>query len=325
MDELSRLERALSVDPEDRAARRALVHALARCGKLYRARKVLRTRIASGRFQPADLELFLELGQRAGFVSSLTLLSSELLNLSALFHRRGAGATEVEVELGFAGPEGSGAAACVLALAELFGQAPTGIYSSGAFELEPGTSRAASSRPRRRRTDAIQSCVEFRLELREPWPVSERFRVRAIRVTSVPSDERRVLLRRKVLRNINAMAFIADARSDGSGESNEVVFTRLDREFSKLWGLPLRRFRLLLGYLEPIPLELHHALTLALQLEACPRVQANLSTDALSAPRHRRVLSNFRFGRDAVLAHEGILDAFALLLLRTMKDLAAVV
>lgn len=313
--ERNEINRRLHLAPDDPELLESLVRHLARAGRLYDARKVLERRLASRSFSLAELESYVQLSKEAGFSSSGSVRASKLMNFSALFQHRGHGPTEVHIEIGFASIAGGGAQACVLALADFFGESVTGFTGSGLYE---------SNEAPLPETVAADTSFEFSFELQRPLVLSRRFSLRSLRVLNLPSSPHKRSLRRRLLRSINALAFVADTRSDGSGETNESVFRRINADFEELWDRPLDHFRTLVQVLEPTSPELDRALRVALGLSHAPRVRAHIETNAPPAPRPSPLLANFRIGRESVLAHEGILDAFAMLLLRIGRDLAEI-
>ena len=321
------LERSMASHPESELIRDRLLCELKRCGRYYDARKLISRRLASRKVSTKDLQNLIELGRLTGFINSYPVRSSTLMNFSALFHTKPRSLTDVEVEIGFASIEGAGALMSVLALADFFGCSVTGLAGSGLHGTELSEMTLESARPVAPVLEIqkpSETVYEFRLELCEAPIVSSRFRLRAIRVSTIPTAASKVTLRRKVLRAVNALAFVADTRSDGTGQTNEQVFHLLNRDFEDLWGLPLDHFRIALQYLEPTRRELHCALVAALGLGRSPRIHANIETTAKPASRPQPLFTNFQLGQNQILAHEGVLDTFALLLLRAISDLSRV-
>lgn len=330
---IQELERAYKSHPDDPYLRRQLIAAWSRVGRLYDARQLLGRRMATRDFDVEELKKFVELGHQAGFISSLDHKPCDLIHFSALFHARGKTPMDVEIEIGFAGVQNSGAFVSVFALADFFGVPLMGLTGSG---IEGPLSHAPLSEQHgfsqgfgagahvSARVPFSETSHEFRLELRSPWIVSRRFRVRAVRVTTLPSSPGKVMLRRKILRSINALAFVVDSRNDGSGETNESLFRRLDKDFQENWTVPLNAFRVATQYLEPTRPRLHRALALALGLTHNSRVHANIETNAPPAERPQAIFSNFHPGKDRVLSHEGLLDTFSLLVYQTIRDLERV-
>lgn len=322
-----KLERSLASHPENELIRDRLLCELKRCGRYYDARKLISRRLANRIVSTKDLENLIELGRLTGFINSYPVRRSSLMNFSALFHTKPRALTDVEVEIGFASIEGAGALMSVLALADFFGCSVTGLAGSGLHGTEFTEMAQDSTRqlaPVLEIQKPSETVYEFRLELNEAPILSSRFRLRAIRVTTIPIAASKVTLRRKVLRSVNALAFVADTRSDGTGQTNEQVFHRLNRDFEELWGRRLDGFRIALQYLEPTRKELHRALLTALGLGRSPRIHANIETTAKPASRPQPLFTNFQVGRNQILAHEGVLDTFALLLLRAISDLSRV-
>jgi len=297
LDQIQRLEGELGSNPDDGLAFRRLVNALARSGRLYDARNRLRARIASAKFSLHDLNEYLHLGRQAGFVSQTELQPCQLMNFQAIFHGKQSSQSEIEIVLGFASVAGAGSLVSIEALAALFGV-----------------------RPRRHKATGEILC-ELRLELPEPLVVSPRFRVRAVRAITLPGSPYKHHFRHWCLRELNGLAFIADSRSDGKGETNEKVFASINRDLVETHGLGLNRFRFVIQYLEPPPPELHRALLMALGLSEMPRVYANVETTAARTHRPDPIFDEYRPGYDRVLEHEGVLDTFCLLLQRTVRDL----
>jgi hypothetical protein len=325
------IERAYALQPENAQIRHRLLNEMTRCGRYYDARKLVQRQMATSEFCETDLKNLAELGRLSGFITSYPVRRSSLMNFSAIFHSRPNVATDVEVEIGFVGIDGSGALMSVLALANFFGCPISGLAGSGLHSSELSNQpQDRFNYPSANPTTVLEiqkpgeTVYEFRLELSKPWIISRRFRLSAIRVTTLPTAISKVTLRRKVLRTVNALAFVADTRSDGTGQTNENVFRRVSHEFEKLWGLPLEEFRIALQYLEPTRQELHRALLASLGMGRSPRIHANIETNAKPANRPHPLFSNFRVGRNQILAHEGVLDTFALLLLRAIGDLSRV-
>lgn len=323
-DRLLSLERSYASNPDNRELRLRLVQALARGGRLYDARKLLRLHIASAAFDLEELELFAKLGRQAGFVASGTVCPSALTKVYGRLNPPREKPLDLELEVGFVGPPGAGALVSVFALATLFGRPVEGLVGSGLADprsLRRSVRAGQESNPLELpQHGPSETSFEFTLPLVEPWALS-RYRITGIRVTTVPTASHRVMLRRRILRSLNGLAFVPDTRADGTGETNEALFRRLDREFQELWGTPLSQFRVVLQYLEPAERSLRRALAVALGLRFRPRIHADVETTSERAPRPAPLFSGFRVGRDHCLAHEGVLDSFALLVSRAVRDL----
>jgi hypothetical protein len=300
MDALTReLERQVAADPTDGAAAARLARALARAGRHEDARATVRARFAAGEIDADTVALAVEVG------------SSELegrpraaphANVSYVVSGAARHQTDGLLELAppvvaFAGVPGAGAFESALALADLLGP-----RVSDKSELRVDDERV----------------LQFEVELARPWVVARAHAIRAIRVVTIRVALDWVKLRRQLLRSTSALAFVVDARSElvedvNEHMTNEAAWKALQKDFRRTTGYPVEELPLIFQYHDPVEEAWHRWLTVAVGLRNVPRIVTGIKTSAPEpepgAPRFSRASDT-----DRVLAHEGALETFALLL-----------
>ncbi|MBI3724996.1 hypothetical protein HY251_13735 [bacterium] len=286
------LQRRANADPSDGAAAARLARTLARAGRADDARATVRGRVAQGEIDGDTLGLVLELG--VGLIDGGPA-SAPCANVRYAPHRPAERVVELTPVVAFAGVPGSGARESALALRDLF----------AARILECQEMRVDDER-----------AIDFTASLVRPWTVARTYAVRSLRVVTVPVAQHAVKLRRRVLRETSALAFVVDSRGTGQdGYSNEQAWKVLKADFRRSTGKAIDGLPLVFQYHDPVEEAWHRALMLALGLSRIPhaRTTATIETSAPDAepgaPRFARVGDE-----DRVLAHDGAVESLALLL-----------
>ncbi|HZV02740.1 MAG TPA: hypothetical protein VFF73_38890 [Planctomycetota bacterium] len=288
------LERRAKVDPADGAAVAALARNLLRAGRNGEAKKAVQTRFAAAEIDADTIALALEVGED---LVKGPLPKNPRSNFAYVLRsekRAPDGLAELAPQIAFAGVPGAGAREALLALRSVF---------ASSIEEE-----------RILRVDD-ERVHEVRFTLARPWIVTRSYAIRSVRLVTIPVAPHAVKLRRQLLKGTSALAFVVDARSEGTSErsSNETAWKALAADCRRANGFAVEDLPLAFVYTDPVEDVWHRMLTVAVGLRRVPRIDAQITTSGPAPEEGRPRFARFQED-DRIRDHDGPVEALSFLL-----------